>query len=85
MQISTHAIRRYKQRVGCKRSSKEKAIQQIKSEIHKNTIGTDRRNNHLYIYTKKFTAVVQNNMIITILPVEPIKRHIVQEVQDIEL
>lgn len=72
MKVCNHAVRRYKQRVGGRTSSRERIVKQIKNEISNNTVKSYlSNNNHLYIETRKFIAVVYKGTIITILPTEP--------------
>lgn len=75
MKVCNHAVRRYKQRVGGRTSSRERVVRQIKSEIHNNTVKSyTSNNNHLYIETTKFIAVVYKGTIVTILPLEPLPK-----------
>jgi hypothetical protein len=69
MRVCKHAVKRYKQRVGNRTSSREKIVKLIKSEIEKHTVNRWKtRTNHVYIETTKFVAVCYHDMVITILP-----------------
>lgn len=67
MNICTHAIRRYKKRLGSKSASKARIVSKIQKELQTGKRYFNRKNNHLYIETPRFTAVCYKNTVITIL------------------
>lgn len=71
MVVSNHAIKRYKQRVGMKRAEDKKVRKAILSKIKTSTInkysmGSAKK--QYRIDTTGFTAVCEDNRILTILP-----------------
>lgn len=70
MKIGKHAVRRYKQRIGKRTSSRERIIKDIQKQIE--NFELDRSYNQATgqyrIRTPKFTAVCEKGMIVTILP-----------------
>jgi hypothetical protein len=69
MRVCKHAVKRYKQRVGNRTSSRDKVISLINKEIENRTMNRWKtKSNHVYIETTKFVAVCYHDMVITILP-----------------
>lgn len=69
MKIGTHAIRRYKKRIGCRTASKKRICSLINKEIEKNTIRKDynKITGQYRIQTASFIAVCERGMVVTIL------------------
>lgn len=67
--VTLHAIRRYKKRVGKKSASRKRIAEIIKDEVRNNAsnVSYNQKTGQTRIYTQKFTAVVYKNNIITIL------------------
>lgn len=70
MKIGKHAIRRYKQRIGKRTSSKERIERDIKRYIETATLKTVyyKTTGQYRIWTPKFIAVCEKGMVVTILP-----------------
>jgi hypothetical protein len=70
MRIGKHAVRRYKQRIGKRTSSKERIEKDIKKHIETATIKKvyNKDTGQYRIWTPKFIAVCEKGMVVTILP-----------------
>lgn len=70
MRIGKHAVRRYKQRIGKRTSSKERIEKDIKKHIETATIKKVfyKETGQYRIWTPKFIAVCEKGMVVTILP-----------------
>lgn len=70
MKIGRHAVRRYKQRIGKRTSSKERIEKDIKKHIETATIKKVfyKETGQYRIWTPKFIAVCEKGMVVTILP-----------------
>jgi len=69
MKIGKHAVRRYKSRIGCRTASRKRICNLINKEIENNTIRKQsfKHTGQYRIHTKKFTAVCEKGMVVTIL------------------
>ena len=67
MRVCTHAVRRYKRRLGGRTASKQRIVKKIQNAIHSHAKRRYVKGNHLYVETPTFTAVCYKGMVITIL------------------
>lgn len=70
MLIKEHAVRRYRQRIGSKNTSKSRVIRSIQKEVKDRVIKRTRPNleGKYFLHTKNITAVCVRNTVVTILP-----------------
>jgi hypothetical protein len=70
MKIGVHAVRRYKQRIGCRTASRKRICSLINKEIEKNTVRKiyNKLTGQYRIETSKFIAVCEKGMVVTIIP-----------------